>query len=57
MRCAYCNEELIGYKIKQGDEFFCSLECANSASGLVSEDEEEGYYEEAEIEGLYEEEE
>lgn len=57
MKCAYCGEGLDGHKIRQGDEVFCSLECANASSGLVSPDEEEGYYEEYEIEGLYNEDE
>jgi hypothetical protein len=57
MRCANCNDTIDGKPIRQGDEHFCSLECANIASGIDPVEEEEGYYEEAEIEGLYEEEE
>jgi hypothetical protein len=57
MQCNHCGEEITGRPVKQGSEYYCSLECANRASGLGPEDEEEGYYEENEIEGLYEEEE
>jgi hypothetical protein len=57
MRCNHCGDEIHGRPVKQGSEYFCSLECANLASGIASEEEEEGYFEENEIEGLYEEEE
>ncbi len=56
MYCAYCNEKIQGRPIRQGGDFFCSLECANSASGVIMEEPEE-YYEENELEGLFEEEE
>jgi len=42
--------------VTQDGEHYCSLECANTASGVTT-DEEDGYYEEDEIEGLIEEEE
>ena len=57
MRCSHCGESINGRPIKQGNEYFCSLECANLAFGISPEEEEGGYYEENEIEGLFEEEE
>jgi len=56
MHCAFCSEEIVSMPVKQEGEMFCSLECANMASGIESE-EPEGYYEEDEIEGLLEEDE
>ncbi|MFQ5499030.1 MAG: hypothetical protein ACE5FH_05110 [Candidatus Zixiibacteriota bacterium] len=55
MRCSHCKDNITDKPIKQGDEFFCSLECANAASGYVA-DESEEYFEEHELEGLFEEE-
>ena len=53
MRCGHCHDEITGRPIKQGSEYFCSLECANLASGMASGDEEEeGYFDEHEIEEL-----
>jgi len=52
MFCAYCSEEFTGKPIIQGGEYFCSLECANLASGLDSDD-IEGYYEEEPIQGFF----
>ncbi|HUV29560.1 MAG TPA: hypothetical protein VMY05_00525 [Acidobacteriota bacterium] len=57
MFCAQCLERITGKPIRQGGEYFCSLECANLASGIDVEEESEGYYEEEPIAGLYEEEE
>jgi len=51
--CALCNERIVGKPVTQEGEHYCSLECANAANGLTS-DEDEGYYEEDEIEGLVE---
>ncbi len=45
MRCAYCGDEINGRPIKQNEDYYCSLECANAVAGIVSE-EVEGYYEE-----------
>ena len=56
MFCAYCNEKIEGKPIKQGGEYYCSLECANLASGIEPE-EEEAYFEEEAIQDLYQEEE
>jgi len=56
MYCAHCNEQFSGKPVRQGGEYYCSLECANLASGIVP-DEEDGYFEEAPIEDLYQEEE
>jgi hypothetical protein len=55
MLCARCGEMIQGRPVKEGNEFFCSLECANQSSGLES-DEQDGYYDEADLEGMYEEE-
>ena len=56
MYCAQCSEKIQGRPVRQGADIFCSMECANQAAGLETE-EEEGYYEEEPIVGLYEEEE
>ena len=48
MKCSNCYEELNSSPIKQGAEFFCSLECANLAAGYET-DEELSYFEEDEI--------
>ncbi len=48
MRCQNCQEDLSDNKIKQGDEYYCSLECANLAAGYET-DEELSYFEEDEI--------
>ena len=53
MHCAQCNDKITGKPIRQGGEYYCSLECANLASGIEPE-EDEAYYEEDEIPGLYE---
>ena len=45
MRCAYCGDEINGKPIKQNDEYFCSLECANLVAGIAPEEVEE-YYDE-----------
>jgi len=55
MRCKFCNDEVKSSPIKQGDDFYCSLECANQAAGYASE-EEDAYFEEDDITvNLYEE--
>ena len=55
MQCAMCKDEIKGRAIKQGDKYYCSLECANQALGLKPE--EEDYYDENDLEGLYDEDE
>jgi hypothetical protein len=55
MYCAQCSEKFQGKPIRQGNDFFCSLECANLASGLVPEEETDGYFEEESLEGFSEE--
>ena len=45
MRCANCGDGIISKPIKQNEEFFCSLECANLVTGIASEEVEE-YYDE-----------
>ena len=53
MFCAHCNEKITGKPIIQSGEKYCSLECANLASGIDPEETEE-YYEEEPIENIYE---
>lgn len=48
MKCQQCHELITGDPIKQNNEFFCSLECANIAAGYEP-DEELAYFEEEEI--------
>ncbi len=54
MYCAQCGEKITGKPIKQGGEFYCSLECANLAAGIEPEELDEGYYEEEAVEGFLE---
>lgn len=56
MLCAYCNEDFSGKPVTQGGEYFCSLECANLASGIAPEEREE-YFEEEPIEDFFDEDE
>lgn len=53
--CAYCKEKIQNRPTRQDDEYFCSVQCADKASGLGSEEPEE-YFDESDLEGLYEEE-
>ncbi len=55
MICTNCKDEIKGNPIRQGDEIYCSLECANKTSGMKPESED--YFEEHELEGLYNEDE
>ncbi len=55
MLCAICREVIQGRPVKEGNEFFCSLECANRSSGLET-DEQDGYYDEGDLEGMHTEE-
>jgi len=52
MFCAHCSEKITGKPIMQSGEKYCSLECANLASGIDPEETEE-YYEEEPIAELY----
>ncbi|MFC1475190.1 hypothetical protein ACFLQG_00945 [Candidatus Zixiibacteriota bacterium] len=45
MYCAHCQEKVSSNPIKQGGEYYCSLECANSAAGY-DQSENDDYYEE-----------
>ncbi len=45
MRCAYCCDEFTGRPVKQGEEDYCSVECANLAAG-IEEEEGPSYYDE-----------
>lgn len=45
MNCAYCNEKITS-PVKQGNDMFCSLECANLAAGYDTSEEEDSYFEE-----------
>ncbi len=51
MICAHCKQKFSGKPTPQGGEMYCSLECADLASG--HKDEGEGYFEEAPIKELY----
>ncbi|MDZ4724195.1 MAG: hypothetical protein SGI97_09875 [candidate division Zixibacteria bacterium] len=55
MFCANCTEKIVGKPIKQATDYYCSLECANLASGI--EPEEEEYFEEEMIDEYFGEEE
>lgn len=57
MFCNQCNEKIVGKPVKQGAEYYCSLECANLASGIDPEEEAEEYFEEDQINNEYFEEE
>lgn len=48
MYCPQCGEQINSNSVKQGDDFFCSLECANLAAGYKS-DEEASYFEEEDL--------
>lgn len=56
MFCAQCGEKINGKAIRQGSEYYCSLECANLSSGLEA-DETEEYFEEDSLEEYFTEEE
>ncbi len=56
MICAFCQAEISGKPIRQGGEYYCSLECANAASGIEADDGEE-YFEEDAIEDFFSEDE
>ena len=51
MNCSQCGDEITGRPVKQGGEFYCSLECANQASG--HNEDQDSFYEESDLEGLY----
>lgn len=55
MHCANCSEKILGKPVRQSNDIFCSLECANMAAGI--DPEEEGYFEEDSLEDFYAEEE
>ena len=57
MFCNQCNEKIVGKPVKQGAEYYCSLECANLASGIDPEEESGEYYEEEQVNEFLEEEE
>ncbi len=56
MLCTQCGDEIIGRPVRQGEDLFCSLECANLFSGVFTE-EEDGYYEESSLDEYFEEDE
>lgn len=41
VHCANCSDKIIGKPFRQDKEFFCSLECANLASGVDSGESQE----------------
>lgn len=44
MVCEFCGGDFEGRPIRQGDQVFCSIECANMAAQIGAE--EDDYYEE-----------
>lgn len=48
MYCPQCSEKITSNSVKQGDDFYCSLECANLAAGYEA-DEEDSYFEEDDL--------
>lgn len=38
MYCANCSEKIMGDPLRQGSEYYCSVECANIAQGVDPED-------------------
>ncbi|MFZ5980496.1 MAG: hypothetical protein ACOYVF_07665 [Candidatus Zixiibacteriota bacterium] len=56
MFCSQCGEKILGKPIRQGSEYYCSLECANLASGFEAEETEE-YFEEDSLEEYFNEDE
>jgi len=56
MRCAECGDEITGKQYWQGGLVYCSLECADTAAGLNT-GEDDDYFEEEPVMGLFEEEE
>jgi len=48
MVCEFCGEEFKGKPVKQGGQVFCSIECANMAAEVGSDDDE--YYDEDDLE-------
>ena len=38
MHCANCSEKILGRPFRQDKDVFCSLECANLASGIDPEE-------------------
>lgn len=53
LKCASCGDNINDKPIKQGKDLFCSLECANKASGIAPE-ENDDYFEEGALEGFNE---
>ena len=51
MICSECGEKISGRPIKQGVEFYCSLESANRASG--HNEDLDSFFEEGDLEGLH----
>jgi hypothetical protein len=56
MHCAHCSEKIKGRPFIEGNDNFCSLECANAASGIAPEEVEE-YFEENDLDEYFTEEE
>ncbi|MCX6829794.1 MAG: hypothetical protein NT002_11020 [candidate division Zixibacteria bacterium] len=57
MICAFCGEKFMGKPVKQGGQFYCSIECADMAAEVVSEDEDYEEDENLDIENYEEEDE
>ncbi len=49
MICEFCGDEFEGRPIKQAGQIFCSIDCANLAAEVGTEEEEEEYFDEPEL--------
>jgi hypothetical protein len=47
MVCKFCGEEFPGKPIRQGGFIFCSIECANMAADIGTDEDDEYFEEEA----------
>jgi hypothetical protein len=50
MRCAFCEDKIHGKPIRQAGQNYCSLECANLASGAHLDD-DDAFFEEESVGG------
>ena len=47
MVCKFCGEEFSGRPVRQGGFVFCSIECANMAADIGTDEDDEYFEEEA----------
>lgn len=51
MICDFCGEEFTGRPVKDGEQMYCSIACADAAADVGRDgDDEDGYYEEDSLE-------